>query len=118
VPPVAAALVALLFAGLLGWSFGKRPGGQKALWGAGFLLFAAAAASEALGQRLGWSPALYRTYYLAGGVLTVAYLGAGSAWLLLPRRGRDALLGALATATLAASVTGTSLPSPRRGSRP
>jgi hypothetical protein len=105
VPPVAAALVALLFAGLLGWSFGKRPGGQKALWGAGFLLFAAAAASEALGQRLGWSPALYRTYYLAGGVLTVAYLGAGSAWLLLPRRGRDALLGALATATLAASVT-------------
>jgi hypothetical protein len=105
IPPVAAALVALLFAALLGWSLRRRPGGQKALWGTGFMLFAAAAASEALGQRLGWSPALFRIYYLAGGVLTVAYLGAGSAWLLLPRRGRDALMGALIVATLAASTT-------------
>jgi hypothetical protein len=38
-------------------------------------------------------------------VLTVAYLGAGSAWLLLPRRGRDVLAGALAVATVAAAVT-------------
>jgi hypothetical protein len=38
-------------------------------------------------------------------VLTVAYLGSGSAWLLLPRRGRDALLGALAVATSAAVTT-------------
>src|SRR5439155_27056102 len=34
----------------------------------------------------------------------VGYLGAGSAWLLLPRRGRDVLLGALAVATLVAIV--------------
>jgi hypothetical protein len=105
VPPVAAALVALLFAGLLARSFSQRPAGQKALWGAGFLLFAAAATSEAVAQRLGWRPALFRVYYLAGGVLTVAYLGAGSAWLLLPPRARDALVGALATATAAAGVT-------------
>ncbi|HEY3182036.1 MAG TPA: hypothetical protein VGJ77_04310 [Gaiellaceae bacterium] len=37
-------------------------------------------------------------------MLTVAYLGAGSAWLLLPRRGRDVLLGALATVAAAAAV--------------
>ena len=37
-------------------------------------------------------------------MLTVAYLGSGSAWLLLPRRARDALLGALAVATVAAVV--------------
>ena len=35
----------------------------------------------------------------------MAYLGSGSAWLLLPRRGRDALLGALAAATAAAAIT-------------
>ena len=40
-----------------------------------------------------------------GGVLTVAYLGAGSAWLLLPKRGRDVLVGGLAVATVAAAVT-------------
>jgi hypothetical protein len=104
-PPVAAALVALLFALLLGRSFARRPLGSKALWGVGFTLFAVAAASEAIAERTGWSPALFRLYYLAGGVLTVAYLGAGSAWLLLPRRGRDVLLGALGAATAAAVAT-------------
>jgi hypothetical protein len=103
-PPVAAALVALLFVVLLTRSFLRRPGGSKALWAVGFALFAVATIAEALAQRIGWSPALFRSYYLSGGVLTVAYLGAGSAWLLLPRRGRDALLGALAVATAAAVV--------------
>jgi len=102
VPPVAAALLAALFAFLLLRSFVSRPGGQKALWGIGFVLFSVAAGSEALAQRAGWSPGLFRTYYLAGGVLTVAYLGSGSAWLLLPRRARDVLLGALLVATTAA----------------
>jgi hypothetical protein len=103
--PVGAALLALAFALLLIRSYLRRPAGQKALWSAGFLLFAVAATTEALAQRDGWSPGLFRTYYLAGGVLTVAYLGSGSAWMLLPRRGRDALLGALAVATAAAAVT-------------
>jgi hypothetical protein len=102
--PIAAAFVAMLFSALLLRSFLHRPAGQKALWAAGFALFAAAAAAEALAQHAGWSPALFRTYYLAGGVLTVAYLGAGSAWLLLPRRARDVLIGGLAVATAAASV--------------
>src|SRR5206468_9165509 len=66
---------------------------------------AVAAGCEAVAQRAGWSPALFRTYYLAGGVLTVAYLGAGSAWLLLPKRLRDVLLGGLVVATLAATIT-------------
>jgi hypothetical protein len=102
--PIAAALVAGLFSTLLLRSFLRRPVGQKALWAAGFALFAAAAAAEALAQHAGWTPALFRTYYLAGGVLTVAYLGAGSAWLLLPRRARDGLLGGLAVATVAATA--------------
>jgi hypothetical protein len=75
------------------------------LWALGFTLFAIAAACEALAQRTGWSTALFRTYYLAGGVLTVAYLGAGSAWLLLPKRARDVLVGGLAVATAAAVAT-------------
>ena len=103
--PLCAAIVAVVFAMLLLRSFRRRPSGEKALWAAGFVLFGIAAACEAASQRAGWSPGLFRTYYLAGGVLTVAYLGAGSAWLLLPRRGRDALLGGLVVATAAAAVT-------------
>jgi hypothetical protein len=103
--PVAAALVALLFVALLLRSYLSRPAGQKALWAAGFAFFAVATTCEAAAQRAGWSPALFRSYYLAGGVLTVGFLGAGSAWLLLPRRGRDILIGALAAGSLAAVAT-------------
>ncbi|MDX6488385.1 MAG: hypothetical protein QOK13_1000 [Gaiellaceae bacterium] len=100
--PVAAALVAALFCLLLLRSLARRFAGQKALWAIGFGLFAAASASEALATRSGWTPGLFRAYYTTGGVLTVAYLGAGSAWLLLPRRARDLMLGGLVVATLAA----------------
>jgi hypothetical protein len=103
--PIAAVLVAALFSILLARSYRRRPAGQKALWAAGFLLFAAAAACEALAQRHGWTPWLFRGYYLCGGVLTVAALGAGSAWLQLPRRGRDVLLGMLLVAVAAATAS-------------
>jgi hypothetical protein len=105
VPPIAAALLAAAFALLLFRSLLRRTAGQKALWAFGFALFAVAAASEAAAQRAGWNPMLFRLYYIAGGVLTVAYLGAGSAWMLLPRRGRDLLVGGLAVATVAAVTT-------------
>jgi len=103
--PLAAALVALLFAGLLATSFLRQPAGQKALWAAGFGCFAVAAACEAAAQRAGWSEDLFKAYYAAGGILTVAFLGAGSAWLLLKQRGRDLLLGALLVAMVAAVVS-------------
>jgi hypothetical protein len=103
--PIAAALVATLFSLLLVRSFRRRRAGHKLLWAAGFALFAVAAGSEALAQRSGWSPGLFRSYYLTGGTLTVAYLGAGSAWLQLPRRARDAMAGALLAATVAAALT-------------
>jgi hypothetical protein len=100
--PLASALLALLFAARLASSWLRRRAAQKLFWGIGFALFAIAAASEAVAFRHGWTIALFRLYYLAGGVLTVAYLGAGSAWLLLPRRARDVMLGALLAATAAA----------------
>ena len=103
--PLCAGLVALAFAALLLRSLRRRRSGEKVLWALGFLLFAVAAACEAAAQRAGWSPALFRVYYLTGGVLTVAYLGAGSAWLLLPKRGRDVLVGGLVVATAAAATT-------------
>jgi hypothetical protein len=102
--PLCAAFVAVAFAFLLLRSFRRRRSGEKALWATGFVLFGLAAACEAAAQRAGWDPVLFRTYYLAGGVLTVAFLGAGSAWLLLPRRARDVLLGGLLVAAAAAAI--------------
>jgi hypothetical protein len=76
--PLCACLLALAFAAFVLRSLVRRCSGEKVLWACGFTLFAIAAGSEALAQRVDWSPTLFRTYYLAGGVLTVAYLGAGS----------------------------------------
>ena len=103
--PLGAALVALLFAGLLASSFARRRGGQKAFWGLGFACFGIAAVCEAAAQRAGWSEGLFKTYYVCGGVLTVALLGSGSAWLLLRPRARDLVLGGLAVAAVAAVVS-------------
>ncbi len=100
--PLAAALLALLFAARLGSSWLRRRAAQKLFWALGFLSFAVAAASEAVAFRHGWSAGLFRLYYVCGGILTVSYLGAGSAWLLLPRRARDVMLGVLLVATPAA----------------
>src|SRR5207244_12536008 len=105
VPPIAATLVAALFALLLVRSYRRRPAAQKALWALGFLLFAFAAASEAAAQRHGWTPFLFRSYYLCGGVLTVAALGAGPAMLQLRPRLRDVLLGGLPVARTAPAVS-------------
>ena len=102
--PLAAALLALLFAARLASSWVRRPAAQKLFWGVGFLCFAVAASAEAIAFRHGWNAGLFRLYYVCGGVLSVAYLGAGSAWLLLPRRARDIMLGALLVATPAAVV--------------
>jgi hypothetical protein len=105
IPPIAATLVAALFALLLARSYRRRPAAQKALWAFGFFLFAFAAACEAAAQRHGWTPFLFRSYYFCGGILTVAALGAGSAMLQLRPRLRDVLLGGLAVAAIAAAVT-------------
>jgi hypothetical protein len=100
--PVAASLLAGLFSLLLLRSYRRRRTGAKLLWATGFLLFAGATACEAVAQGSGWSPGLFRAYYLCGGVLGVAWLGGGSAWLMLPRRTLRPLAGALALASLAA----------------
>jgi hypothetical protein len=103
--PVAATLLAGFFSLLLLRSFRRRHAGEKLLWAGGFFLFAAATACEAIGQGSGWSAGLFRCYYLCGGVLTVAWLGAGSAWLQLPRGVRASLAGGLLVATVAAATS-------------
>ena len=102
--PLGASLLAALFTILLLRSFRRRPAGEKLLWAGGFALFTAATASEAIAQGAGWTASLFRVYYLCGGVLTVAWLGAGAAWLQLPRRRRDTLAGGLGVATVAAAL--------------
>jgi len=103
--PLVTALVAAALAARVGGSAVRRFRPAKALWAIGLLLFAIAAAAEAYGAADGWGPASFKVYYLAGGCLTVAFLGAGSAWLVLPRDAALLLSGGLIVAVLAATVS-------------
>ena len=96
-----AALVALRLAGLLAarWRQHRRP--QLALWSAGLAAYALGAAAIAWGAAAGWNEGVFRAYYLFGGLLTAALLGAGS---LAGAGVRAAVPAALVYAGLAAGV--------------
>jgi len=105
VVPLVTALVAAGLAARVGGSAVRRFAPAKALWALGLAMFAIAAAAEAYGAADGWGPASFRVYYLAGGCLTVGFLGAGSAWLALPRDAALLVTGGLAVAVVGATVS-------------
>ena len=113
----AAALLTLRLAGLLLRRWRERRDPQFAAWAAGLGAYAIASAALAWGAASGWSDALFRVYYLFGGLLTAALLGVGS--LLLAGRTWAAPLGLVYTGLavgvaiavpLAAPVAGDSIP--------
>jgi hypothetical protein len=62
----------------------RRP--AFAAWTLGLLIFAGAAAFQAAGETGGWTPTVFRGFYLLGGVLGVIYLALGTVFLMAPRR--------------------------------
>ncbi|MGH7723680.1 MAG: hypothetical protein ACRENL_12770 [Candidatus Dormibacteria bacterium] len=75
-----------------------------AAWTAGLLIFAAAAACQAIGEHAGFDAALFRAFYLLGGVLGVIWLSLGTLFLLAPRRVAGLATAVLVLLTLALSV--------------
>jgi len=66
--------------------FARRRHLHELTWGVTFSAFGLAASAEAYGGIFGWTPALVRTYYLAGASLSVGFLALGTLVLLVPRR--------------------------------
>jgi len=73
-----AALVALRLAGLLASRWRERREPYLAAWAAGLTAYALGVAAIAWGAAAGWNEGVFRAYYLFGGLLTAALLGAGS----------------------------------------
>jgi hypothetical protein len=74
----AAALLALRLAGDLAARYRARRAPQLAAWAASLFSYAVASAALAWGSAAGWDDTAFRVYYLFGGLLTAALLGAGS----------------------------------------
>jgi hypothetical protein len=74
----AAALLALRLAGDLASRYRARRAPQLAAWAGSLFAYAIASAALAWGSAAGWDDTAFRVYYLFGGLLTAALLGAGS----------------------------------------
>jgi hypothetical protein len=73
-----ALLVAVRLAAQLGRRWRARRAPELAAWAASLTAYALAAGAMAWGAAAGWDEASFRVYYLGGGLLTAALLGAGS----------------------------------------
>ena len=63
-----------------------RPRPYKLMWTLGLLFYGIAAAAAFAGAAGEWTVASYKVWYFFGGILTAAYLGFGTLYLLGPRR--------------------------------
>lgn len=76
--PFAAALLSLRLTGLVLGRYRARRAPELLAWAASLACFAAGSAALAWGAAAGWDDRSFRAYYLFGGLLTAALLGAGS----------------------------------------
>lgn len=84
--PAATAVLGFVYAGLLlrQWLGRRKP--HQLAWFVGFLLYAVAAAMEAVSEASGsWDPLMYRIYIVMAASL-VGFLGLGSLYLVTRRR--------------------------------
>ena len=80
--PLATCLVSLVFAALVLEQWWERRRSFQLVWGAGLLWYAISSGTQFAGAAFGWSPALYRAWYLFGAIFVAAYLGMGTVSLL------------------------------------
>jgi hypothetical protein len=108
----AAALVALAFTLSLyeRWLANRRP--HELAWAAALAMFAVASAALAAGAAVGWTPTLFRLFYVFGAVANVPVLALGTIYLLASRRTADRI--ALPTLVAIAFAAGVVVAAPLR----
>ena len=90
----ATALIALVFAGAVLERCRQRGGVHLLAWGLGALLYGLAALAGGI-LSVGFSALALKTWYLGGAMLAAPWLGQGTVFLLLRRRGLATTLAAL-----------------------
>ncbi|MFN2451685.1 MAG: hypothetical protein ABR541_04965 [Candidatus Dormibacteria bacterium] len=105
-----AALLAVVFAAVVIERWRRSRRAAFAAWAVGLLIFAVAAAAQAVGQARGFSPTVFRVFYLFGGVLGVIYLALGTVFLLSPPRAARWCAGVLVVLTAVVAVDAVVVP--------
>lgn len=88
---LAAAAGATFFAVDLWRDYSRKPRPHVAAYGAGITMFAIATWALFIGLAIGWTGAVYRTFFLFGAILNIPVLAIGSMFLVVGRRSGHAL---------------------------
>jgi hypothetical protein len=82
----------------------KRKGLHLLLWGIGMVFYGIGGFCEAYYGVWGWSPIVFRLWYLFGAILVAAWLGQGTVYLLAKRRWAHATMVILALGSLYGAI--------------
>jgi hypothetical protein len=102
--PFASTVISTIFAVAVLVRYYRRRGPHLLVWGAGLILYSLGTFAEFY-STFAWSPLVFRLWYIGGALLTAAWLGQGTAYLLV-RRGNivHRLMAGLLLASIVAVV--------------
>lgn len=84
--PLASSLLSFMFAAMVFEQWRERRRSFQLVWALGLVWYGLSVGAEFAGSAFGWTPWLYRTWYLVGAFFVPAYLGAGTLYLLSKTR--------------------------------
>ena len=90
--PLLSSLFSFVFAVIILRRYLKRQGLHLLLWGIGMLFYGIGGFCEAYFGFFGWSPFVFRMWYLFGAILVAAWLGQGTVYLLAKKSWAHALM--------------------------
>jgi len=102
--PILTTIIAVAFCAALLRRYRAKGGTHLLWWAIGTATYAMGTATEASVTLFGWSPALFRTWYITGALLGGAPLAQGTVYLLLSRRTANRLTVLLVTAIVVAAT--------------
>lgn len=108
--PFTSTVITAVFAAAVFLRYTRRGGMHSLMWGIGLALYGLGTFSEAF-LGLAWSPLMLRIWYICGAMLTAAWLGQGTIYLLVRKPGvAHASMIGLALVSLVAIATVLSAP--------
>jgi hypothetical protein len=102
--PFVSFIVSFIFAGFVLRRYAVRKGAHLLLWGIGLVFYGVGGFCEAYYGAFGWSPLLFRLWYLFGAILVAAWLGQGTVYLLARRRWAHVTMALLALGSLYGAI--------------
>ncbi len=98
--PFLSFLLSFVFAFLVFKRYLWRKGTYLLLWAIGMVFYGIGGFCEAFYGAFGWSPIIFRMWYIFGAILVAAWLGQGTVYLLAKKRLANILMVFLAVASI------------------